>query len=138
MVLAPDVGCPVPAGTLPMFSIHEMPKSRGAVDDSMTFDLFDNGAWFVNGKKTAAGCLGATSVGAVKAALSRATWKRTGIGVPCEAIATHYTEYRVGNKPVLRRELCDANNPDTATQNALADALAIVGPLIGNAPLTAK
>ena len=127
--------CPS-AKTTVVFSMRTLPKYKGETH-STTFELYDNGAWTVNVggpvPKSAQGCLEAPKVANVKTAIGRATWKTTSGGLACEAIATHYTEYLVGTKVVLRRELCDAVKVDRVTEKALADAMAIVNPLIASA-----
>jgi hypothetical protein len=129
--------CPIAKTTKPVFSVRTVPKPGSSEKTKTTFDLYDNGAWMVQvagaTPKSAQGCLDAVKLSTVTNAIKSATWKTTNTGIACDAYATHYTEYLVGTKVVLRREMCDPVVVDKVTEKALADAMAIVNPLIGSA-----
>ncbi|HEU0029248.1 MAG TPA: hypothetical protein VFQ53_01360 [Kofleriaceae bacterium] len=67
----------------------------------------------------------------LRAHLASATWTTGHAEVRCMAYSANYREYRVRGVLVYTQRLCDGQVLDDASAAALAEANALVGPLVG-------
>lgn len=100
-------------------------RSQLVLETSGAWTLFDTTGG--SQKRRASGCLTPANLRVVTEAVATATWKAARTGAMCDAYSTQFTEYRIGKKLVLTRELCDGIVLDDKT----ARSMKRIGPILG-------
>src|SRR5262245_25078020 len=97
--IAPGAGACAGTGAS-LFQIDNLPIAGMEPQGSSSFVLRADGAWTYVAKRadqkvatSAGGCLDASKVSAVKAALEAAPWKISQAEITCMAIGSSYTQY---------------------------------------------